>query len=223
MADRPRLSIALLAFAPLSEETLRERAAPVLPQGFSAKERAHEGRRKAFFAGRACVSALLESEGLSDSVMPDAEFGFLTLKHNRALSINVSHTDEVAVAALSTSPVGVDIERADRPISQKVLDKILLPGEEEGLRRVLGETFRPVFIWSVKEAISKATGLGIKFGLSAFEIIPTSNPPWPVKLGETGPLPLIDPAISILLWNDYVLSICAQKQSLFTPPTLRVL
>lgn len=223
MADRPRLSIALLSFATVSEETLRERAAPVLPTGFSAKERAHEGRRKAFFAGRSCISALLQSEGLTDTVVPDPQFGFVTLKNHRELSINISHTDEVAVAALSTSPLGVDIERADRPISQKVLDKILLPGEEEGLRRVLGEAFRPVFLWSVKEAISKATGLGIKFGLSAFEIIPANNPPWPVKLGETGPLTLVDPAITILRWNEFVISLCAQKQSLFTPPTLRIL
>ncbi|MEQ8332563.1 4'-phosphopantetheinyl transferase superfamily protein [Nisaea sp.] len=81
------------------------------------------------------------------------------------LFFSLSHTDGLAIVAASRAgPVGIDAERRSRRIadaalkavmSRGELDRISRKGPEEGLR-----------LWTLKEAYSKALGLGLHLRFS---------------------------------------------------------
>lgn len=87
------------------------------------------------------------------------------------LHVNVSHTDELALVVLTRAgPVGVDVERAGRPL--EVLDlarRYFAPAEAEALA-ALPDVARPrafLRLWTRKEALLKAAGRGLGGGLQA--------------------------------------------------------
>lgn len=77
--------------------------------------------------------------------------------------VSLSHTDGFAACAVSSSPVGVDIE-AVRTISPRLAERILSPAE-----RTLPHSADPLFLlkkWVAKEAYLKMTGEGISGGMN---------------------------------------------------------
>ena len=90
------------------------------------------------------------------------------------IEFNVSHSNDLMVAAICREcPLGVDIEKedpkfdamdiAERFFCQRERDEIARKGKEEGLR-----TFFQ--FWTAKEAVLKATSLGLSLELSKLEI-----------------------------------------------------
>jgi 4'-phosphopantetheinyl transferase len=84
----------------------------------------------------------------------------------------------VAVAIAEGTEVGVDVEPTDRRAeSMKLAERFFAPEEVALLRAVEGEARRDLFfaIWTLKEAVIKATGQGLSRALDSFSVSP--DPP----------------------------------------------
>jgi 4'-phosphopantetheinyl transferase len=99
------------------------------------------------------------------------------LGHDHPPRFSISHTHGMAVCALTIgdSPksmeIGVDAESLQRPIEPLPLaDRFLSSREAQWLRALPEEQRRHEFIrlWTLKEAIAKATGLGLQMDLKSF-------------------------------------------------------
>jgi phosphopantetheinyl transferase len=87
--------------------------------------------------------------------------------------LSISHVEPVAVAALARHPgeaIGVDVERVEArgPGFESLL---LSPREKTALEGVTGteRSRRVTQIWAVKEAVSKALGIGLRLPLPRVE------------------------------------------------------
>jgi 4'-phosphopantetheinyl transferase len=97
------------------------------------------------------------------------------------LSFNLTHCEGLAVIAIARgAPIGVDVERvhdladigalATRFFSSSERDAVLAGAD--------GVTRRFFACWTRKEALIKATGLGLTFGLDRFAVsVPPDDPP----------------------------------------------
>lgn len=90
------------------------------------------------------------------------------------LSVNVSHSgDWVLVAATEGARVGVDVEFRDPSVDVGgVAGTVFSSWENEALRACPEDVRTDLFyeIWTRKEAVIKADGRGIQFGLQRFDV-----------------------------------------------------
>ena len=140
----------------------------------------HDGPRRRFALCRAALRAVLRSQlrcrneelafGASSHGKPFA------LVHGRPapISFNVSHSGEHGLIAIAArGHLGVDVEeRVERRDLDELIATVLGPDEQAELltaggRRKLHLFFR---LWTVKEALIKARGLGLSLHMSTFEI-----------------------------------------------------
>lgn len=180
-------------------------------------------------AGRNALNHLLKGEAKQLCVETDPVFGFLKLKGNQQtkggeLFCNISHTEKVAVAALSSAPVGIDIERKNRSV-QKVLKKIATPEDLEQIERFphyLKQDLEDpaLLLWTGKEALSKAIGLGMRKGLKPFKIFASQTLPFSAEISVTGPLALHRPNLWYFEKAEYLISICSDSLPSGTKPLL---
>ena len=86
---------------------------------------------------------------------------------------NLSHSGDYAVLAVSPCEVGVDVERID-PYSESVAKKCFTAAELEWLS---GQACDKAFfrLWTGKESVMKATGLGFRMPPESFQILPVSG------------------------------------------------
>lgn len=110
------------------------------------------------------------------------EFGKPFLAGSAPLEFNLSHSGEVRVLALSRcQPLGVDIETLRRPRpALELARRFFTPQEADALERLDPAARERAFLrlWSCKEAVVKAIGRGIGFGLAevAFELAADGDP-----------------------------------------------
>ncbi len=87
-----------------------------------------------------------------------------------ALHFNLTHTAGLVAVALHSSPIGCDAEPANRHMEEGVL--YMMAAEERGwLRRLPPGAVRDrafIKLWVIKEAFSKALGLGLSLDPSAY-------------------------------------------------------
>jgi 4'-phosphopantetheinyl transferase len=116
------------------------------------------------------------------------------------LRVSVSHAgDRVAVAVTDRGAVGVDVEapRA-RALSRALLRRALTADEQEYLLGVSEDRRRSEFLraWTAKEAILKATGLGVLGGLDRLDLDLSSRPvrlrSWAGSTGRAGTVRLVE-------------------------------
>lgn len=82
---------------------------------------------------------------------------------------NLSHSGEYAVLAVSDYPVGVDIESCSlRHIT--VAKSVYTSDEFQWMNGKPEERF--TLLWTMKEAVSKALGLGLKLPFGKFSVLP---------------------------------------------------
>lgn len=75
------------------------------------------------------------------------------------ISVSFSHSDRQVVAVVSEQyTVGVDIERADRRVAERIGQRMRHPQETVELF----EQFDPIQLWTMKEAALKAIGTGLR-------------------------------------------------------------
>jgi len=215
--DQCHFRFSTLSFAAISDAQLRARAAMAVPPDLLERPGRSDERRRAYWAGRAAAAVLLSDGAL---IRPDPQWGYLrvyTGKVEDKRHVNISHTSGMAAAVLGMSPVGIDIESMGRDAS-RVIRRAASATERQRMPKSLwidGKEIRAeVAVWSAKEAVSKALGLGIKFGLQHFVIDLSSDPPFCVSSDISGPLHVKEPAVLLLQKNDHIIAICAERESL---------
>ncbi|HEV7491722.1 MAG TPA: 4'-phosphopantetheinyl transferase superfamily protein [Rhodanobacteraceae bacterium] len=132
------------------------------------------------------------------------------------IDFNLSHArDHVLIAIARNQPLGVDLERVDRRIEIVDLARRYFARAEADALEALPETARPAAflrLWTCKEAVLKAIGEGLSFGLDrvAFTLGAGGIPIGPVALAtEAGPphewrVALLEPAdgfLGALAWR----------------------
>lgn len=94
------------------------------------------------------------------------------------LHFNLSHSGEQLLYAIAHRPVGVDLERLDRPLSIEPLAQRICTPVEWAAFQALPTAQRPLAFlrcWSRKEASVKAMGSGLASGLCT---LPVCDPAW---------------------------------------------
>ncbi|MBR2617148.1 MAG: 4'-phosphopantetheinyl transferase superfamily protein [Clostridia bacterium] len=120
--------------------------------------RAPEGKKAQSLSAYLClISAVKNKTG--SLLLPEFSEGSFT-RLTCGLYANISHTDTAVMAAVSTAPVGVDVQTF-RPVEEKVILRAL--GEREA-KTVLASPDIPsafALAWAKKEALYKAHGVGL--------------------------------------------------------------
>lgn len=143
------------------------------------------GPRREFTLCRAALRALLCREldcgneelsfGVSDHGKPFALVG-----GSRApISFNVSHSGRHGLIALAPQGrIGVDVEdRTARRDMDEDIRLLFAPGERAGLASAEGSGKADLFynLWTMKEALVKAAGIGLRIDTTSFEIPPAMS------------------------------------------------
>jgi phosphopantetheinyl transferase len=130
----------------------------------------HEKRARSFLAARLALKKISRKLSGNDTGTPANEITTVKPDGRPACPLtngielyhcSVSHDSRFAVAAASKSRVGIDVEE----ISDRVLNSrhLYMHGEELALVKshLLDEVEASTRIWSIKEAVSKATGMNL--------------------------------------------------------------
>jgi 4'-phosphopantetheinyl transferase len=135
--------------------------------------------RQRFVAARAMLRSLLGQRlGVSAQqlVLVAGPTGKPTLPSSvTALGFNVAHSADIAVVAIATSELGVDVE-ALRPVprAERLADRFFAQSERQWLHGLPRDQLDWSFLalWTCKEACLKALGTGIGAGLARVEVDP---------------------------------------------------
>lgn len=128
-----------------------------------------EDDRRRSLLGEMLVKELLAEEGISATI-ESAENGRPYIENDLRF-ISISHSNAAVVAAVSDSPIGVDIEQI-KPVNPRLVKRICTTEEEAFINLSDGElsgqliteetTLERFFnIWTAKEAWFKKQGTGI--------------------------------------------------------------
>jgi 4'-phosphopantetheinyl transferase len=97
------------------------------------------------------------------------------------LAFNLSHTNGlVALAVTRGHLVGVDVERVDRVVRERIAERYFAPSEVRDLHALAADAQPRAFFeyWTLKEAYIKARGMGLAIPLGdfAFALRPPAPP-----------------------------------------------
>lgn len=100
----------------------------------------------------------------------DITYGYNGKPEIDGLYFNLSHSHEVAVCAVSNSPVGCDVEKIDKA-REKIATHFFTPQEMMHLNQFNGEKKDEEFyrLWTMKESYIKMTGEGMKLSFKRIE------------------------------------------------------
>ena len=114
--------------------------------------------------------------------------------------ISISHTNGVALAAVSTSPVGIDAEPLNVARHPGLKNEIMAKIEVEALGSLADDPQIINRIWTSKEAIQKACGLGMALIPAK---IPLVNRERPNQIDEQVTLLDQEAIAHVLSWEDH--------------------
>lgn len=108
------------------------------------------------------------------------EYGKPYLKELPELFFSLSHSETVAVCAISDREIGIDIEyhremSPDRLL--RIAKRFFAPEEYDAIAEESGEAAKELFyrIWTAKEAYIKFTGEGMHRNLASFSVVPVKD------------------------------------------------
>lgn len=89
---------------------------------------------------------------------------------NASINFNISHSDNITVGTIHTLPVGIDIEAKNRAydIDNEFIYSEVFTSRLEALSALKKNTF--IELWTIKEAVLKASGYGLWGGLKNISI-----------------------------------------------------
>lgn len=147
------------------------------------QELTHPGARTRFVASRVLLKF---AAAAALGVRPQSvELGYgLTgrpcLRGYDGLQISLSHTEDLLLVGLATDgAIGVDAERSDRVLYGSGLGRhMCTPYETERVEALPVAERNPALLrlWTLKEAYSKAIGLGMRFPFTDFGFSPDGPP-----------------------------------------------
>jgi 4'-phosphopantetheinyl transferase len=130
------------------------------------------------------------------------------------LDVSISHTQGVVACIIGLAcRVGVDLERLDRPFSEAIGQQVFTADELAWIGRHGPE--RSLTLWTLKEAISKAVGLGLSLGFSDLAL---GADPWHIHAAPAPCLPCSDWLLEV--WQatpDHVAALAVQGQGRALP------
>ena len=113
-------------------------------------------------AGRALLEALYrEATGLPLPPIVIGEWGKPYFVDS-SWHFSISHTNNHAFCVLARENVAIDAEELDRPINQKLAEKILSPTEKTQYDAAPDKARSFLTFWVLKEAAAKLTGRGLR-------------------------------------------------------------
>lgn len=83
---------------------------------------------------------------------------------------NISHSEDIIAVAMSSAPVGVDIEKL-RDVNPKIAERHFTE-KEKSYVKTNADFF---YVWTRKEAYLKKTGVGLRQSLSSFCVLEDNN------------------------------------------------
>lgn len=124
----------------------------------------HPKRKNAFIIAHALSRILLEQE----KALKKAPLSFGTYKKpylNNALFFNISYAKDICAIAISNKEIGIDIAQIE-PINPLPLE--FLHKDELALLQKSSKIYEDfLYMWTYKEAVAKAIGVGVNFDFSA--------------------------------------------------------
>lgn len=120
------------------------------------------------------LNKILEQFGLnpSETVLEYGENQKPYIPHCSQLHFNLTHSGDYAAGVWAYSPVGIDIEQVESN-GEEVARRFFHESELRWLEGLSSEAERSqgfFRMWVLKESFLKATGLGVRLPLNAFEI-----------------------------------------------------
>lgn len=135
----------------------------VIYKGLSSSRKSHIDRMKKFedkqrsLAVTKLLIRLLAECGESDFALETLENGKPQLVGSN-LFFSLSHSGEGVVAAVSETPIGIDIEKI-KPIDEKLIDYVCNAKEKEYVQSEKANVdYRFLTVWTAKEAFYKKNG-----------------------------------------------------------------
>lgn len=164
------------------------------------------------------------------------ELAFVTGPHgkpalaNGMLAFNLSHSGAGVVLAITRGvEIGVDLESALLPRRYSALaQRYFCRREAEAVAAAAGPERESLFLrlWTAKEALLKALGRGLAFGLDRLEFDPATDPPTLRWISPDGgaasdwhvhALPLERPFVGHVAWRGETRRLCVFRDA--TPPS----
>lgn len=215
------MHLVIFDYAGMDTEKLKVYASRVISPKLRKKTGKSESRMRSYYAGRSAIAWYAARRQIECFVAPNQEFGFLEIydasAHKKTdLLVNLTHTENIAVAVFGKMTAGVDVESRKRS-AKKVLPRVASSREQEWVKNTPYLPSHPtiptdIFLWSAKEAFSKALGLGMKFGFQAFQIEPSIKAPFNAQTTLTGPLKVEQPKILLETFGDFLITVCTDEK-----------
>ena len=159
-------------------------------------------RKLSLGAWRLAEEALGKYGFSADNVITDANGKPLC----EGICFNLSHSGEYVLCAVSETPVGCDIEKAENAPFE-ITDSIFLPSERKYIAEAQNDedkTRRFFRLWTMKESYIKMTGEGLGVSPTHIEINPE-------KRTITRDLVAVRCKLFNISYGDYEISICEGK------------
>lgn len=115
------------------------------------------------------VALLLDKAGIKENEVTVDENGKPSLKNGGYISI--SHSGEYCALAVADAPVGIDIEQIGR-VDDRIASRFFIETERQWAH---GDAARLTVVWTVKEALAKLDGTGIKMLWNSVDVTPLVN------------------------------------------------
>lgn len=177
----------------------------------SADERARAAlirlpaRRKEFLAAHAALRAILASyQDISPESLlftttcawcGDPEHGKPRLQDSGGLNFNLTRAGPLALVAVAhEAEVGVDAEPLDRAVEWRSIARRALSQAERAQVEATEPALRNSLagrLWCRKEAVAKATGLGLALNLKTWTAGPDGHSPWLAAALDEMPEPVL--------------------------------
>lgn len=132
-----------------------------------------ERARRAFVTTRGALRTLIGSYLGAGPETVTFEYGPNGKPEVPGVSFSVSHAGDVALVALGSGRIGVDVEEMRGDVAMRALARRFFTGaENDALTRLSGDDLVRGFYgcWTSKEAFVKAVGQGMSFGLDRVEV-----------------------------------------------------
>lgn len=159
----------------LADEKRFARLVKTIPQARREKAASfrHEGARRLSLAASLLLERALSDEGLHADEIALTEHGKPYLPQLPGFHFSLSHSENMALCAVSGRELGCDIE-LPRGFDPKIARRFFHPAECEWLFSHPEEEQPDAFfrLWTCKESFIKAIGLGLSQKLDSFAVIP---------------------------------------------------
>lgn len=144
--------------------------------------------------------------GIYEKDIEDVQIGEQGKPEVDGLCFNLSHSGNIVICAVSSKPIGCDIEKL-KEASNRIAKRYWSTPEIQHLNAFEGEAYHREFfrLWTIRESYVKMTGEGLCIPKGSLEIIVDEE----IQIFRNGKKEICH--ISEIMIRDYVISICSEE------------